>query len=67
MSEGVGSAIPKVEIEIENEGTFDLALTEEPFDGDGHIIEIAEAPARMGAGVMAWRPDQAESGLAVKG
>ena len=55
-----------MKIEIEDKGALDLFLTEEFLDGNRNIVEIAEPPAGMGAGMVAWRPDQAESGLAFK-
>ena len=55
-----------MKIEIEDEGAFDLFLAEELLDGNGNIIEITEPPAGMGTGMVSWRPDQAESGLAFK-
>ena len=64
--EGIGCAVPVMKIEIEDEGAFDLLLTEKFLDGNSNIVEIAEPPAGMGAGMVPWRPDQAESGLAFK-
>jgi hypothetical protein len=56
-----------MEIEIEDERPVDLFLVDEPFDGNGDIIEITEAPTGMGTGMMPRRPNETESGLSVNG
>ena len=37
------------------------------LDGDAHVVQVAEAPARVRGGVMSRRPDQGEGGLALAG
>ena len=56
-----------MEIEIENEGVLDLACAEELLDRNGNIVEVTEAPAGMGTGMMPRRPDQAKGGFSLAG
>jgi hypothetical protein len=65
IDEDVGGAVAVGEIEVENEGSFDLPLGDQFLDSDGDVVEMAEAPARMRAGVVSRRPDEAESGFAL--
>jgi hypothetical protein len=63
----IGRAVSVMEVEIENQGATDLSIVKEPLDRNGQIVEITEAPAGMGAGVMSWRPDQTKGGLPFAG
>ena len=65
-AEGIGGAISKMKIEIEDEGAFNLLLTEEFFNGDSNIIEVAESPTGMGTSMVSRGSDQTESGLTFK-
>jgi hypothetical protein len=62
----VGGPISIVEIEIEDESALNLSVADQPFNGDGDIIEIAETPAGMGTSMMPRRPDETKSRLAFK-
>jgi hypothetical protein len=55
--ERIGCAVPVMKIEVEDEGAFDLLLTEKFLDGNSNIVEIAEPPAGMGAGMVSQRPN----------
>ncbi len=60
-AEDIDRAVAEVQIEIEDEGAGDGPFPVQPLQGDGHIVEVAEAPGAPGRGVVSGRTDESEA------
>ncbi len=63
----IACAVTEMQVEIENQSPFNKILILKPGQSYGDIIEIAEPPAMVGAGMMSRRPDEAKTGFTVHG
>ena len=62
-AEDIDRAVAEVQIEIEDEGVGDGPFPVQPLQGDGHVVEVAEAPGAPGRGVVSGRSDESEARL----
>jgi len=61
--QNIYGAVTKVQIKIEDHGTFNPTRSAQFFQGDGHVVEVAEPPGAVPGGMVTGRADESESGF----